>query len=129
MEGEMSKTRILGASAAGLVVLAALSGLAIANDAARSASDAPKAGCPAAKAASDGAVKKFGAADTDEDGALSRAEVEGKLPAIAEAFDSLDLDGDGKLTSFEIHHGSGAAGYHGRHPVRPAAFQTQTLRL
>jgi hypothetical protein len=126
----MSKSRILGVSAVGLVAAAVLSGLAIANDATRSASAEAKGGCPAAMAAKDGATKKFGAADTDADGALSRAEVEGKLPAIAEAFDSLDTDGDGKLTSFEIHHGSGgAAGHHGRTPLKPAAFQTQTLRL
>jgi hypothetical protein len=126
----MSKSRILGVSAVGLVAVAALSGLAIANDAARATSAESKAGCPAAMAAKDGAAKKFGAADADADGALSRAEVDGKLPAIAEAFDSLDLDGDGKLTSFEIHHGSGhAAGHPGRVPMKPAAFQTQTLRL
>lgn len=125
----MSKSRILGVSAVGLVAVAALSGLAIANDAARAPSAEPKAGCPAAMA-KDGAAKQFGAADTDADGALSRAEVEGKLPAIAAAFDSLDLDGDGKLTSFEIHHGSGhAGGHHGRVPIKPASFQTQMLRL
>jgi hypothetical protein len=123
----MTKSRILGASAAGLVAAAVLSGLAIANDATRSAAAERKAGCPAAmaaRAAGDGAAKKFGAADADADGALSRAEVEGKLPGIAAAFDSLDVDGDGKLTSFEIHHG-----HHGGTPVQPAAFRTQTLRL
>jgi hypothetical protein len=125
----MTKSRILGVSAVGLVAAAALSGLAIANDATRSAAAEPKAGCPAAMAATakDGAATKFGAADTDADGALSRAEVEGKLPGIAAAFDSLDVDGDGKLTSFEIHHGSGS--HHGGTPVQPALFRTQTLRL
>jgi hypothetical protein len=126
----MAKSRVLGISAVGLVAVAALGGLAFASDATRSAAAEPKAGCPAAMAAKDGATKKFGAADTDADGALSRAEVEQRLPSIAAAFDSLDLDGDGKLTSFEIHHGAGAAGgYHGRVPMKPAAFQTQTLRL
>jgi hypothetical protein len=127
----MTKSRLLGVSAAGLVAVAALSGLAIANDATRAATAESKAGCPAAmaaKARGDGAAKKFGAADTNADGALSRAEVEGKLPGIAAAFDSLDVDRDGKLTSFEIHHGSGAAG-HGGVPVEPAVFRTQTLRL
>ena len=125
----MSKSRILGVSAVGLVAVAALSGLALANDAARVAAGDAKAGCPAAMAKKDGAARKFGAADTDADGALSRAEVDAKLPAMAAAFDSLDLDGDGKLTSFEIHHPAGAASAHGRVPMKPAAFQTPTLRL
>ena len=124
----MSKSRILGASAVGLVAVATLSGLAIANDATRAAAE-PAAGCPAAIAAKDGAAQKFGAADANADGALSREEVAGKLPAIAASFDALDLDGDGKLTSFEIHHGAGAMGAHGRAPIKPAAFRTQTLRL
>jgi Ca2+-binding EF-hand superfamily protein len=47
----------------------------------------------------DSAVQTFAAVDTDADGALSRAEVEGTLPGIAGAFAELDLDGDGKLTS------------------------------
>ena len=125
----MTKSRIVGVSAAGLVAVAALGGLAIANDAARTTAVEPKAGCPAAMAKKDGAVRKFGAADTDADGALSRAEVDAKLPAMAAAFDSLDLDGDGKLTSFEIHHPAGAGSAHGRAPLKPAAFQTPTLRL
>jgi hypothetical protein len=58
------------------------------------------------------AVALSGLAGAD-DGALSRAEVEGTLPGIAGAFEELDLDGDGKLTSFEIHHPSG----HDRHPA------------
>lgn len=120
----MKISRILGISAAGVVAAVALSGLAGADDGA-------KAGCPAATAhanAMASAVQKFAAVDTDADGALSRAEVDGKLPGIAGAFAELDLDGDGKLTSFEIHHPSGHAGSHGQ-PMKPAAFQTRTISL
>ena len=50
------------------------------------------------------AVRQFRTADADGDGALSRAEVEQALPAMAAQFDRYDLDRDGRLSSFEIHH-------------------------
>jgi hypothetical protein len=50
------------------------------------------------------AVHQFRSADQDGDGALSRAEVEQSLPALAQRFDQYDLDRDGQLDAFEIHH-------------------------
>ena len=50
------------------------------------------------------AVRQFRSADQDGDGALSRAEVEQSLPALAQRFERYDLDRDGRLDSFEIHH-------------------------
>lgn len=50
------------------------------------------------------AVEKFKAIDRDADGALSREEVEGELPNLASNFDELDHDGNGELSTFEIHH-------------------------
>lgn len=42
------------------------------------------------------------AADTDRDGAISRAEAQAGLPRLAERFDDLDADGDGRLTRAEM---------------------------
>ena len=51
------------------------------------------------------AVDQFRSADRDRDGQLSRVEAEASLPALAERFDAYDLNRDGRLDSFEIHHG------------------------
>ena len=44
----------------------------------------------------------FTKADSDGDGALSRAEAQKGLPRIAEKFDRIDADHDGKITRDEI---------------------------
>ena len=44
----------------------------------------------------------FARADTDGDGALSRAEAERGLPRVAKKFDRIDRDGDGRLTREEM---------------------------
>jgi len=44
----------------------------------------------------------FARADTDGDGALSRAEAEAGLPRVAKKFARIDGDGDGRLTLEEI---------------------------
>ena len=44
----------------------------------------------------------FARADTDGDGALSRAEAERGLPRVAKKFERIDRDGDGRLTREEI---------------------------
>ena len=54
----------------------------------------------------DGARAKFdehfAKADTDGDGALSRAEAEKGMPRLAKKFDRVDADHDGKITRDEI---------------------------
>jgi len=44
----------------------------------------------------------FARADTDGDGALSRAEAERGLPRLAKKFERIDRDGDGRLTREEM---------------------------
>ena len=44
----------------------------------------------------------FSRADTDGDGALSRAEAERGLPRVAKKFERIDRDGDGRLTREEM---------------------------
>jgi len=44
----------------------------------------------------------FARADTDGDGALSRAEAERGLPRVAKKFERIDRDGDGRLTREEM---------------------------
>jgi Ca2+-binding EF-hand superfamily protein len=44
----------------------------------------------------------FARADTDGDGALSRAEAERGLPRVAKKFERIDRDGDGRLTLEEL---------------------------
>ena len=44
----------------------------------------------------------FTSADTDGDGALSRAEAERGLPRVAKKFERIDRDGDGRLTREEM---------------------------
>jgi len=46
--------------------------------------------------------EKFAAADTDHDGALSRAEAAAGMPRLAKRFDAIDTDHDGKLTLAEV---------------------------
>lgn len=45
------------------------------------------------------------ALDTNQDRALSRAEIGDKLPRLAENFDAIDLDNDGKLSRDEMRAG------------------------
>lgn len=66
-----------------LVVLVLLPGLATAADGSRAAA-------------------QFRRADADSNGALSRAEAERGMPALARHFDRIDADGDGSITPFEI---------------------------
>lgn len=42
------------------------------------------------------------AADTNQDGAIDRAEAEAGLPRVAQFFDRLDADGNGRLTVDEV---------------------------
>ena len=42
------------------------------------------------------------AADTNQDGAIDRAEANASLPRVAKAFDRLDTNNDGKLTVEEV---------------------------
>ena len=44
----------------------------------------------------------FARADSDGDGALSRAEAERGLPRVAKKFERIDRDGDGRLTREEM---------------------------
>jgi Ca2+-binding EF-hand superfamily protein len=50
----------------------------------------------------DGFGEHFRRADTDGDGALSRAECERSLPRLAAKFDQIDRDRDGRLTREEL---------------------------
>jgi hypothetical protein len=52
---------------------------------------------------------RFGAADADHNGLLSRAEVERSLPRLARRFDELDGNRDGNLSPAEVR-ASGRAG-------------------
>ena len=45
---------------------------------------------------------RFGHADTDGDGAISRAEAEKHAPRLAKKFDLIDANQDGKLTQDEL---------------------------
>lgn len=42
------------------------------------------------------------AADTNQDGAIDRAEADASLPRVAQFFDRLDADGNGRLTVDEV---------------------------
>ena len=46
--------------------------------------------------------ERLKAADTDNDGLIDRAEAQAKLPRLAKRFDTLDADGDGKLSYDEL---------------------------
>jgi Ca2+-binding EF-hand superfamily protein len=48
------------------------------------------------------AVERFKHADTDGDGAISRAEAETHAPRLAQKFDQIDSNKDGKLTQDEL---------------------------
>ncbi|TSA13742.1 MAG: calcium sensor EFh [Betaproteobacteria bacterium] len=48
------------------------------------------------------AVERFRHADTDGDGAISRAEAAKHAPRLAKRFDQIDADKDGKLTPEEL---------------------------
>jgi Ca2+-binding EF-hand superfamily protein len=74
-------------------------------------------------ATTDGFAEHFRRADTDGDGALSRAECERNLPRLAMKFDRIDRDSDGRLTREELKawfdsrraaRGKPAAGTEGR---------------
>ena len=45
---------------------------------------------------------EFKKADTDGDGALSKAEAEKSMPRLAKDFDAIDTNKDGKLTQDEL---------------------------
>lgn len=47
-------------------------------------------------------AERFKKADTDGDGALSKAEAEKSMPRIAKHFDEIDANKDGKITQDEI---------------------------
>ena len=48
------------------------------------------------------AAERFRHADTDGDGAISRAEAEKNAPRLAKKFDQIDANKDGKLTQDEL---------------------------
>lgn len=48
------------------------------------------------------AAERFKHADTDGDGAISRAEAEKQAPRLAQKFDRIDANKDGKLTQEEL---------------------------
>jgi len=49
------------------------------------------------------ADERWKAADTDGDGAISRAEAQASMPRMAERFESLDANDDGKVSREEMH--------------------------
>lgn len=51
-----------------------------------------------------GAEARWKAADTDGDGALSRAEAEASMPHMAQRFETFDADADGKVSRDEMHN-------------------------
>jgi Ca2+-binding EF-hand superfamily protein len=58
---------------------------------------------PRSRAESDGGLAEhLQRADTDSDGALSRAECDRNLPRLATKFDQIDRDRDGRLTGEEL---------------------------
>lgn len=60
---------------------------------------------PALAQSGDRAAKmqeRLKAADTNGDGLIDRSEAEAGLPRVAEHFDKLDADGDGKLSRDEL---------------------------
>lgn len=50
------------------------------------------------------ADERWKAADTDGDGALSRAEAEASMPHMAQRFETFDADRDGKVSRDEMHN-------------------------
>jgi Ca2+-binding EF-hand superfamily protein len=50
------------------------------------------------------ADERWKAADTDGDGALSRAEAEASMPGIAKRFETFDANVDGKVSRDEMHN-------------------------
>ena len=50
------------------------------------------------------ADERWKAADTDGDGALSRAEAEASMPHMAQRFETFDADRDGKVSRAEMHN-------------------------
>ena len=50
------------------------------------------------------AEERWKAADTDGDGAVSRAEAEVSMPEIAKRFEKFDANGDGKIGRDEMHN-------------------------
>jgi Ca2+-binding EF-hand superfamily protein len=50
------------------------------------------------------AEERWKAADTDGDGAVSRAEAEVSMPEIAKRFEKFDANGDGRIGRDEMHN-------------------------
>lgn len=50
------------------------------------------------------AEERWKAADTDGDGALSREEAQASMPHMAERFDKMDANSDGRIERGEMHH-------------------------
>ena len=50
------------------------------------------------------AEERWKAADTDADGAISRAEAEASMPQMAQRFETFDANSDGKVSRDEMHN-------------------------
>ncbi len=66
--------------------------------------------------------QRFKDADTNNDGKLSLAEVQAKMPRLAPRFSALDTDSDGFLSKEEIQQGAHGYGHHRQAPP-PASPQ------
>jgi Ca2+-binding EF-hand superfamily protein len=49
------------------------------------------------------AEERWKAADKDGDGSLTKAEAEGSMPRLAQRFEELDANADGKVSPEELH--------------------------
>jgi hypothetical protein len=100
-----------------LACLALVWGAALAAESATPARATPDASQRQQRA--ERAKARWHAADTNQDGQLSREEVERGLPRLAPHFDKLDVNGDGQLTRQELR-----AAHRARKGERPSPQQS-----